>query len=78
MFSCECQDVLQTLVCNGLFPTSPSQPRVAVSIELLDFYRCLFERSCDAVNALAGALDNSYTRRGFHYRNSKVHTFLIR
>jgi len=38
VFSCECQDVLQTLVCNSLFPTSPSQPRVAVSIDLLDFY----------------------------------------
>ena len=27
------------------------------------------------MNALAGALDNSYTRCGFHYRNSKVRTF---
>ena len=78
IISCECQDVLQTLVCNGLFPTSPSQPRMAISIDLLDFYRALFERSCDAVNALAGALDNFYTRRGFHHRNSKVCVSFLR
>lgn len=70
--ACDCQDILQTLVVNGLFPASPSQPRLALSIELLDLYRALFERSCDAVNALASALHTHYARRGFHYRNSKV------
>ncbi|KIJ58223.1 hypothetical protein HYDPIDRAFT_72010, partial [Hydnomerulius pinastri MD-312] len=53
------------LLHHGLFPTAPSQPRMAVSIELLAFYRALFERSCDAINALAAALNSHYTRRGF-------------
>ncbi|KAI5987435.1 hypothetical protein EDD15DRAFT_2173414, partial [Pisolithus albus] len=48
--------LLQLLICNGLFPTAPSQPHMAVSVELLGFYRALFERYCDAVNALASAL----------------------
>ncbi|KAF9231360.1 hypothetical protein BU15DRAFT_56234, partial [Melanogaster broomeanus] len=55
----------QVLLYHGLFPTAPSQPCMAVSVELLSFYRTLFERSCDAVNALASALNSHYTRRGF-------------
>ncbi|KIK11678.1 hypothetical protein PISMIDRAFT_19325 [Pisolithus microcarpus 441] len=39
---------------------------MAVSVELLAFYRALFERSCDAVNALVSALNSHYIRRGFH------------
>ncbi|KAG6377895.1 hypothetical protein JVT61DRAFT_14683 [Boletus reticuloceps] len=38
---------------------------MAVSVELLAFYRALFERSCDAINALAAALHLHYTRRGY-------------
>lgn len=45
---------------------------MAVSINLLDFYTALFERSCDAVNALASALSSFYTRRGFIMLNTKV------
>ncbi|KAG6914320.1 hypothetical protein DXG01_001098 [Tephrocybe rancida] len=59
---CDCEDLLQVLVFNGLFPTAPQYPRMAISIHLLDFYRALFERSCDAVNAMAGALNTFYTR----------------
>ncbi|KAG2087542.1 uncharacterized protein F5147DRAFT_790688 [Suillus discolor] len=59
------------LVLHGLFPTSPSQPRMAVSTELLTFYRMLFERSCDAVNALASALHTHYIHRGFRMTNAK-------
>ncbi|KAG1769968.1 hypothetical protein EV702DRAFT_1181682 [Suillus placidus] len=55
----------QTLVSHGLFPTSPSQPRMAISVELLAFYRSLFQHSCDAVNALASALHTHYVRRGY-------------
>ncbi|KAG6907112.1 hypothetical protein DXG01_010488 [Tephrocybe rancida] len=68
---CECQDLTTVLVSNGLFPTAPSQPRMAVSIHLLDFYGALFERSCDAVNALAGALNTFYKRHGFILVNAK-------
>ena len=45
---------------------------MAVSVELLDFYRALFERSCDAIHALAAALSTYYTRRGFRVTNRKV------
>ncbi|OSD07573.1 hypothetical protein PYCCODRAFT_1403249 [Trametes coccinea BRFM310] len=68
---CECRSISQRLVTNGLFPTSPSQPRVAISIDLLDFYFALFERSADAVSALAGALKTFYERRGFPVLDNK-------
>ena len=45
---------------------------MAVSVELLDFYSALFERSCDAVNAMAAALNTFYNRRGLFLVNSKV------
>ncbi|KAI6159699.1 hypothetical protein EDD17DRAFT_1444920, partial [Pisolithus thermaeus] len=45
----------QLLVHNGLFPTTPSQPCIAVSIELLGFYHALFEHSCDAINRICAA-----------------------
>ncbi|KAI1784327.1 hypothetical protein LXA43DRAFT_901841 [Ganoderma leucocontextum] len=69
--SCHCATIPQILVRNGLFPTSPLQPRLAVSIDLLDFYSALFDRSADAVTALAGALKAMYSRRGFHILNEK-------
>jgi hypothetical protein len=47
---------------------------MAVSIHLLDFYHALFERTCDAVTAMANALNTFYTRRGFILRNRKVCT----
>ncbi|KAI6096716.1 hypothetical protein F5141DRAFT_1011737, partial [Pisolithus sp. B1] len=50
----------QLLICNGLFPTAPSQPCMAVSIELLGFYCVLFEHSCDAISALISVLHAQY------------------
>ena len=70
--ACECATIPQILVYNGLFPTSPLQPRLAVSIDLLDFYSALFDRSADTVGALAGALKTMYSRRGFPIVNEKV------
>ncbi|RXW14843.1 hypothetical protein EST38_g11010 [Candolleomyces aberdarensis] len=67
---CSCEGVVPVLIKNGLFPGSPSQPKIAISIALLDFYQALFERSCDAVNALASALVTHYRRRGFPVLNS--------
>ncbi|KAG2352837.1 hypothetical protein BDR07DRAFT_1283561 [Suillus spraguei] len=55
-------NLAQTLVFYGLFPTAPSQPRMAISVELLPFYRSLFERSCDTINSLASALHTQYIR----------------
>ena len=72
--SCEYISLPQALVRNGLFPTSPLQPRIAVSVDLLDFYFSIFERSADAVTALAGALKTMYRRRGFFILNAKVQT----
>ncbi|KAG2080593.1 uncharacterized protein F5147DRAFT_784178 [Suillus discolor] len=71
ILSCRCATAPQVLVLHSLFPTSPSQPCMAVSTELLTFYRTLFERSCDAVNALASALHTHYIRRGFRMTNAK-------
>ncbi|KAG2125734.1 hypothetical protein DEU56DRAFT_873029 [Suillus clintonianus] len=64
-------NIPQVLLHHGLFPTAPSQPRMAVSVELLSFYRALFERSCDAINALASALKTHYSRRGFQVTDSR-------
>jgi hypothetical protein len=71
---CSCEGVVPVLIKNGLFPGSPSQPNIAISIALLDLYQALFERSCDAVNALASALVTHYRRRGFPVLNSSVCT----
>lgn len=50
---------------------------MAVSIDLLDFYSALFDRSADAVTALAGALKSLYSRRGFPILNNKVRFQLL-
>lgn len=71
VLSCACSSLPQVLVHHGLFPTAPSQPRMAVSVDLLSFYRTLFERSCDAINALASALKTHYSRRGFQMTDAQ-------
>ncbi|OCH83923.1 hypothetical protein OBBRIDRAFT_815662 [Obba rivulosa] len=55
---------------SGMFPTSPTLPRIAVSVDLLEFYFAIFERSGDAITALARALRNYYTRRGWRVLDS--------
>jgi hypothetical protein len=45
---------------------------MAISTDLLDFYWALFERSCDAVNAMASSLNTFYARRGFRFLNKQV------
>ncbi|KAJ2911476.1 hypothetical protein MD484_g8939, partial [Candolleomyces efflorescens] len=67
---CTCESVAAILIRHGLFPCAPSQPKQEIHIPLLDFYQALFERSCDAVNALVSALVTHYTRRGFPVRHS--------
>ncbi|KAG1889576.1 hypothetical protein F4604DRAFT_1569122 [Suillus subluteus] len=54
----------------------PLLPRIAISIELLSFYRVLFERSCDAVNALAAALKTHYARQGFQSTDAYVSLYI--
>ncbi|KIM56688.1 hypothetical protein SCLCIDRAFT_29357 [Scleroderma citrinum Foug A] len=74
VLSCLCCTLPQTLVSHGLFPTVPTQPRMAVSINLLSFFRTLFERLCDTIHALASALGTYYTRRGFRMMDNKGRT----
>ncbi|KIK94716.1 hypothetical protein PAXRUDRAFT_142280, partial [Paxillus rubicundulus Ve08.2h10] len=62
---CKCASLQQVLVYHGLFPTAPSQPCMGISVELLSFYWALFKCSCNAINALASALNSHYTCRGF-------------
>ncbi|KAI6011172.1 hypothetical protein EDC04DRAFT_2959313 [Pisolithus marmoratus] len=57
---CDCSTLPQTLISHGLFPTAPSQPRMAVSVELLSFYHALFKWFCNAINALTAALSTYY------------------
>ncbi|KAG2092122.1 uncharacterized protein F5147DRAFT_657744 [Suillus discolor] len=45
--------------------SSPLHPPSLVWQFPLTFYQALFERSCDAINALASALKTYYSRRGF-------------
>ncbi|KAJ7572862.1 hypothetical protein C8J56DRAFT_986976 [Mycena floridula] len=68
---CKCQSLPQVLIQHGLFPSAPITPRLAFSITLLDLFQALFERSCDAVNAMAGAMQNYYERRGFPFVTNK-------
>jgi hypothetical protein len=42
-------------------------------MDLLEFYHALFQRSCDAVNAMAGALHAFYTFRGYTLVDTQVH-----
>ncbi|TFK61371.1 hypothetical protein BDN72DRAFT_743548, partial [Pluteus cervinus] len=58
------------LVQNGLFPSAPVAPKLSFSLELLEFYRAIFEQSCDAVASMASALYNFYYRRGFPILNN--------
>ncbi|RDB30958.1 hypothetical protein Hypma_000078 [Hypsizygus marmoreus] len=69
--ACSCHSVAHILLLHGLFPTSPTSPRIAVSVAVLDFYQALFERSCDAVNAMAAALNTFYAQRGYIWLNAK-------
>ncbi|KAJ7625172.1 hypothetical protein B0H17DRAFT_1218863 [Mycena rosella] len=65
--------ITATIQC--LYITHPEQvqvatcscmpPRTGVSVDLLEIYRALFERFCDAIATLAAALHTIYDRRGF-------------
>ncbi|PPR04246.1 hypothetical protein CVT26_004191 [Gymnopilus dilepis] len=72
---CSCRTTPQVLVKGGLFPTAPSQIRMAFSIDFLDFYASIFQRSCDAVNAMAAALNAFNGQRGFNLLNKKDEKF---
>ncbi|KAK6974534.1 hypothetical protein R3P38DRAFT_2584088 [Favolaschia claudopus] len=70
--TCSCKPVTILLLEHGVFPASPTKPKTGVACDLLDLYRALFERSCDAVTALAAALHTMYERRGFKVSSKEV------
>ncbi|KAK0457238.1 uncharacterized protein EV420DRAFT_1549515 [Desarmillaria tabescens] len=59
------------LVENSLFPTSPREPRVAVSIDLLSLYQSLLEHSGTSNSAFCSALQDFYVSRGFWMLDAK-------
>ncbi|KIO14640.1 hypothetical protein M404DRAFT_119860, partial [Pisolithus tinctorius Marx 270] len=63
----------QLLLHFGLFPTAPSQPWIAISVELLGFYHALFGWSCDSISALVSALNMHYECWGFRLTTQEVH-----
>ncbi|PSR97574.1 hypothetical protein PHLCEN_2v4281 [Hermanssonia centrifuga] len=63
--SCLCMGLPEILVSSGMFPTSPIEPGMAVSINFLELYHHLFQRSADAVTAIAAALRTFYSHRGW-------------
>ncbi|KAJ7764550.1 hypothetical protein DFH07DRAFT_770409 [Mycena maculata] len=63
--TCRCKPVPVLLVEHGVFPASPTKTRTGVAIDVLDLYRALFERSCNAITALAAVLHTIYECRGF-------------
>ncbi|KAF8190215.1 hypothetical protein K438DRAFT_1592109 [Mycena galopus ATCC 62051] len=64
--------VASLLVQHGVFPGSPTKTQTGISIDLLEIYRALFERSCDAITALAAALKTIYECRGFRVPSHRV------
>ncbi|KAJ7275583.1 hypothetical protein B0H12DRAFT_1228041 [Mycena haematopus] len=72
--TCECVPIGVLLVRHGIFPASPIRPRLGISFDILDLYRALFERSCDAITALAAALHTIYNRRGFTVVSERPYT----
>jgi len=72
---CQCGDIMTTLISQGLFPTSPHQPCVAISVDLLELFHVLFQRACEATTALAAATKVFYLFQGYIHCNSKVGRF---
>ena len=58
----------ERLVAQGLFPTVPNQPELAIFITFFEFYTALFERTGDAVTAVAAAFSNFMTEEGIQWR----------
>jgi hypothetical protein len=75
--TCDCMPLGVLLVQHGVFPASPTKPHVGVSLDVLDIYRAMFERSCDAIHALAAALHTIYDCRGFTVVSERVSDFNI-
>ena len=69
---CTCICFAEHLIIQGLFPTAPTQPKLAISITFLEFYIALFKWMGNAVMAIATTLSNFYERRGYPVEDKKV------
>lgn len=74
---CNCTHFAERLIHQGFFPTAPTQPNLAISISFLEFYMALFERTGNAVTAVAAALSSFYESRGYPVVDKKVRFSLI-
>lgn len=75
---CQCRPFAELLIERGFFPTAPSQPNLAISIDFLELYCALFEQTGDAVTAIAAAMSKLYSRRGFPVVNKQVRIRRVR
>lgn len=74
---CNCTHFAERLIHQGFFPTAPTQPNLAISISFLEFYTALFERTGNAVTAVAAALSSFYESRGYPVVDKMVRFSLI-
>lgn len=72
VYSCPSAPLVDGLIRHGLFPSAPTRPNCAFAIELLELYKALFTKSFSAMEAMAGALNDQYARRGFRLTNTEV------
>lgn len=76
MTHCDAHPVATGLIQYGLFPATPTRTETAFSIELLDLYKAMFNKSFNAMEAMAGSLDAHYRKRGFKLTNNEVRSSL--
>jgi len=70
---------MTALIPQGLFPTSPYQPHVAISVDLLELFHTIFQQACEATTALTAATKVFYLFQGYIHCKSKVgHFFVVR
>jgi Cft2 family RNA processing exonuclease len=70
--SCQCRSLATIRIDHGLSPTTPNQPRLAISVDFLELYHALFEHTGYAVMATSAALNKLYTWRGYPINTEEV------
>ncbi|KZO98553.1 hypothetical protein CALVIDRAFT_562008 [Calocera viscosa TUFC12733] len=74
MGACPQHPVAPSLVRTGYWPSSPTRPPRAFSIDLLNHYVNLYDTCATPNDAFCGALIRSHAERGFYYlRNEPAH-----
>ena len=70
-------DVSRALIREGYFPTQPTEPQMAISIDFLQFLIKLSHRSGDAVTAVAHTMKDFYSDRGYPMLHLDVSGYFI-